>query len=267
MKTPTLNRVNPISMSRSLLALVAIAAATWVAGCSDDEEKKKEYVLADHTTVTGFYITPFEGGHLVAVFDLWGEKASAGLAATLGPPSNLPVGARVTLTPDDGSPPIELVGYGNTTVATGGGYSFSVGAFYDGTLQGYISTPRGNGYCRGVEGSPDSIEVYLGTFSGDTLKGRWDFVAPDTSVGTTYPNQTNFVGLAFDSAGVSRVISLDGYYVPSTTGPGYGVAISGFGPGTSNWFGHGLLSADKSSASGTSDVGDWSATRYVPPSP
>jgi len=260
------------SLSRSLLALVAISSAMWIAGCGDDEEEKKEYIQVGHSTVTGFYMSPYEGGHLYIVYDQWRGKARAGLAAALHPSNDLPVGARVILTPDDGSAPIELLGYGNTTSASGGGYRFDLSYIDRGRMEGYISSPHGNGYCRGLVGSPDSIDVYLGTFSGgiiagDTLNGRWNFVGPDTSQLTTYPIRINFIGLAIDSANPNGIGFFDGYYLPSQPGPDHQMSISGFWPSSTNWSGSGTLSLDENSASGTSGLGDWSATRHVFSSP
>ncbi|HKO22436.1 MAG TPA: hypothetical protein VJX91_07260 [Candidatus Eisenbacteria bacterium] len=252
-------------MNRSLPALFTVLVATWVVGCGGDEEKPKQYVLRNHYDVTGFYIGPLEGGHMSLEIDQWGENP--GSVAPLRPSSPLPVGLHVILTPDDGSAPIELTGYGNTSTASGGGYEFSTGSFGDGKLFGYITGPHGSGYCQGLVGADDSIEVYLGTFAGDSLHGRWNFIAPDTSVTGTFPDQTTFIGMAFDSADAYGVIFLDGYYRQSPTQPGYGVDISGFGPGSLTWSGSGLLTLDKGSASGTSSVGAWSVTRYTPPSP
>ena len=251
---------------RRLLALLVIPAAAWIAGCSDDEEPT-EYTHAGSYAITGFYISPFEGGHMSARVDRWTAKGGAAPAASLRPSESLPLGLRVTLTPDDGSAPIELVGYGNTTTASGGGYQVSQGSFSDGRFFGYLSSPKGSGYCMGMAGTPDSIEVYLGTFSGDTLKGRWSLVAPDTAEHHPFPSATSFKGMAYDSANVFGTISLNGYYQPFDTA--YQVWLDGFGPGTqgSNWSGSGTLTGDKSFASGTSAVGAWSATRYVPPAP
>jgi hypothetical protein len=252
-----------------MLAILAISAATWVAGCSNDDDPQIEYVQVDHYTVTGFYIGPLEGGHMYIVVDRWGEKPA--LALPLHPSNQLPVGIRITLTPDDGRLPVELVGYGNTTDASGGGYRFSVASFSQGKLFGYISGPRGSGFCQGLIGSPDSIEVYLGMFfgdtlSGDTLSGRWNFVAPDTTVHGPNPSETAFLGMAFDSANSNGFISINGSYTPYNGA--YAVDISGLGPGTQgNWSGTGTLRASKSAAGGTSDIGRWSVNRYLPPVP
>lgn len=262
-----MNRTSSNSLSRFLLALVAISSAMWIAGCGDDEEEKKEYIQVGHSTVTGFYISSYEGGHLYIVYDQWGERTRTGLAAALHPSNDLPVGARVILTPDDGSAPIELLGYGNTTSASGGGYRFDLSYIDGGRMEGFIASPHGGGYCRGLVGSPDSIDVYLGTFSGDTLTGRWNFAAPDTSHSTTYPFQTNFIGLAIDSANPNGIGYFDGYYVPSQSGPGYQMNMTGYWPVSSMWHGGGTLSLDKTSASGTSGLGIWSATRHVSSSP
>ena len=252
--------------TRALVALLSVSIALWIAGCGDDEQPT-EYILAGSYSITGFYIGPLEGGHLSIQVDRWTAKDRSGSAGPLRPSGSLPVGMRVTLRPDDGSAPIELVGYGNTTTASGGGYQVNEGSFYDGRFFGYLSGPKGNGYCRGLAGAPDSIEVYLGTFSGDTLNGRWNMVAPDTFAHQPYPSAVSFMGMAYDSANPYGTLFLSGYYEPFDAE--YRVQISGYGPGTQgpNWSGMGTLAADKSSASGTSDVGAWSMTRYVPPAP
>ncbi|HSE44206.1 MAG TPA: hypothetical protein VLA89_02645 [Gemmatimonadales bacterium] len=254
---------------RRLLALLVIPAAIWISGCSDDEEPI-EYVHAGSFTITGFYVGAAEGGHITILVDRWAEKRSSGTRSPLRPANDFPVGLHVTLRPDDGGAPIQMVGYeGNGGMwAEGGGYQFSQGFFstMEGRFGGYVYSPKGTAYCLGLVGSADSIETYLGTFSGDSLSGRWCFVAPDTFATQLDPAATGLLGYAMDSDS-RHLYGFDGSYTPSDTA--YAVEVSGplSGPLIGSWYGSGTLTSDKSFASGSSDIGAWSATQYVPPSP
>lgn len=259
-----------MSFARRMLAFLVIPIALWTAGCAEDEEQI-EYVHAGSFTITGFYIGPAEGGHMTILVDRWSEKTSPGIPAPFRPAQIFPIGVHVTLRPEEGGAPIEMVGYesNGSMWAEGGGYRFSSMFFseMEGRFAGYIYGPKGNGRCMGLVGSADSIPTYLGSFSGDTLSGRWSFVTPDTFAFYHDPDATGLLGYAMDTDS-GDLLYFDGYYTPSDSG--YAVSVSGPlppGPLIGSWHGAGTMTADKSFASGTSGIGAWSATRYMPPSP
>lgn len=263
------NHVKITTTVRRFLALLVIPGAAWVAGCGDDEESI-DYVHAGSLTISGFYIGAAEGGHITILIDRWAEKRGSGPPSPLRPANDVPIGLHVTLRPDDGGAPIEMVGYETNggMWAEGGGYQFSQGFFskVEGRFAGYVYSPKGTGYCIGLVGSVDSIQVYLGTFSGDSLSGRWSFVTPDTFAFYHDPAATGLLGYAMDTDS-RQLRAFDGFYTPNDTA--YAVDVSGpfTGPLIGSWHGSGTLTADKSFASGTSDIGAWSVTRYVPPAP
>lgn len=254
---------------RRYLAPLVILCAAWVAGCGGDDESI-DYVHTGSFTISGFYIGAAEGGHITILVDRWAEKRGSGTPSPFRPSNNLPIGVHVTLRPDDAGAPIEMVGYETNggMWAEGGGYQFGQGFLseMEGRFAGYVYGPKGTGYCIGLVGSVDSIQTYLGTFSGDSLSGRWSFVTPDTFAFYHDPAATGLLGYAMD-ADSRELRAFDGFYAPK--GTAYEVDVSGplSGPLIASWHGSGTLTADKSLASGTSDIGAWSATRYVPPAP
>jgi hypothetical protein len=263
------NHVKITTTVRRFLALLVILGAAWVAGCGNDEESI-DYVHTGSFTISGFYIGAAEGGYITILVDRWAEKRGSAIPSPLRPANHPPIGIHVTLRPDDGGSPIEMVGYETNggMWAEGGGYQFSEQflSTMEGRFGGFIYGPKGTGYCIGLLGSVDSVQTYLGTFSGDSLSGRWSFVTPDTFAFQLDPAATGLLGYAMDTDS-RKLYGFDGSYSPNDTA--YAVEVSGplSGPIIGSWHGSGTLTADKSFASGTSEIGAWSATRYVPPTP
>jgi hypothetical protein len=240
---------------RWLLCLLALTIPVWSAGCSDDDDST-EYVQVDTKRITGFYVGQSEGGHLSVVVDRYAEKAPA-RKAPLHPAASPPDGVHATLTPDDGSAAIQLTG--NETSGslhfTGSGYDFTMATNnYAAPLSGSYTGPNGNGYVRAYAGTPDSVRVYLGAFTGFFVAGRWHFAAKDSSL----------IGVAVDSV-TAALLTFEGDFADEFDVAGV------FGPTSQSWFGHGTLDQN-GDASGTyvldaSHYGDWVAAWYLPAAP
>jgi hypothetical protein len=241
------------------LALVSPALPI---GCSEEPDPPhQKWVLVDTESLTGFYVGKTEGGLLTIRVDDY--EYLAGRSPTT-PPLEPPTEVYGTLYPDAAGTMIQLTGtmYGSfgTTYFTlrssddsSGDHVFS-GTYSDlnGSFGGAFASPADTGYFGGYVGSMDSVQVYCGSYTGDSLQGRWHFAVRAPVL--------KGAGIASDT---SVVLGFTGTILGSEeTGP---VTLVGTANGELSLSGEGSLDGGAASGSWTLsadfDAGTWNADR------
>jgi hypothetical protein len=232
-------------------------------GCSEEPDPPhQKWVLVDTDSLTGFYVGKTEGGLLTIRLDDYDYLARR---PPTTPPLVPPTEVYGTLYPDHADTMIQLTGtrYGSfgTTYFTlrssdeysGSGYVFS-GTYSElnGSFGGAFASQADTGYFGGYVGSMDSVQVYCGSFAGDSLHGRWHFAVRAPGL--------KGAGIASDT---SVVLGFTGTILGSEeTGP---VTLVGTANGELSLSGEGSLDAGAASGTWTLsagfDAGTWIADR------
>ena len=245
-------------MRIAALAPVVLFAAVLLAGCGGDEPDPQRYhwVLVDADSLTGFYLGRTTGGLVtIRVEDLAYEE----LPSPATPPLPPPIEVYGTLFPDDAGAALPLTGYmfrssGTTHFEM---YSSDYGYRFAGTYSnqgwsfgGLYTSPSDTGYFGGYVGSIDSVQVYCGSFAGDSLGGHWHFAVRAPALrGAAFASDTSVV-FAFDG-------TLSDPSLPAS------LTFAGTG-GDLSLNGSGALDLDTGSgvwALGAFDSGTWAADR------
>lgn len=232
-------------------ALAILLASTILAGCSEDEPNRTgQWELVDADTLTGFYVGKTEGGLLTIRVEHYEYLAPQSPAT---PPLVPPIEVHGTLFPDDADTVIHLTGgiLGSHFTMQGPGYYFS-GTYSDLTFGGAFSSLADTGYFGGYVGTMDSVQVYCGSFTGDSLQGHWHFAVRAPVL--------RGAGVASDT---SVTLGYDG--TVSGPGPTGSVTFAGTANGVLTLQGEGTLSSESGSGtwllSGGFDAGTWTADR------
>lgn len=246
-----------------LLFGLLLAWLPWF-GCAGDgpDPPKRNWVLVGTDSLTGFYVGKTEGGLLtIRVEDF--EYLTRRPPTT--PPLEPPIEVYGTLYPDHADTVIQLTGSLSgsrgsshfTLVSSGhswGGVYQLSGTYSDLTRSfgGLFTSPSDTGYFGGYVGWMDSVQVYCGSFAGDSLHGNWHFAV-----------RAPFLRGAGVASDTSVVLAFDG------TVSGHGamgpVSFAGTANGELSLTGAGSLDAETASGtwalSGGFDSGTWSAER------
>jgi hypothetical protein len=255
-------------MRPGLLVLLLLASVL-VLGCAGEEpdEPNRKWVLVGTDSLTGFYVGKTEGGLLTVRVEDYEYLARR---PPTTPPIVPPTEVYGMLYPDHADTLIQLTGTMHGSHGTvsftmrssdyylGTGYNFS-GTYSYQTLSfgGAFTSPSDTGYFGGYVGSIDSVQVYCGSFAGDSLHGQWHFAVLATVL--------KGAGIASDT---SVVLGYNGT-VSQSGGNGL-VTLAGTANGELGLSGAGTLGGETGSGtwalSGDFDAGTWTADRMRPDS-